>query len=188
MNANASSFLTPATGEELELRSILQSWVDEGSRGRLADSRQVAMHKILDCWRSGKKNLVLAELALSSLPPVMYFLLHLERMNVAYNNLVELPEGIDALDCLKELNISYNQIQQIPEEVGKLPLEVLQAQSNRLVGVPKSILTLPRSCFVNLEHNPLSKNVYLDLKGMSKSEGGPNLYLSVESVAQRECS
>jgi CCR4-NOT transcription complex subunit 6 len=102
-------------------------------------------------------NLYLNHNALSSVPPEIAKLRHLELLDLSGNNLTSIPPEVGMLTQLKELYLFDNHISSLPPELGTLhqlqtigiegnPLDVLQKQIIQKDGTPSLISYLRESC------------------------------------------
>lgn len=83
---------------------------------------------------------LLRENKLTCLPEEICLLPRLVILDVSYNQLKVLPKGIGKLKSLTRLNISHNLLTSIPNTLGLLPsLSVLLASHNNCVDPPQSI-------------------------------------------------
>jgi internalin A len=78
-------------------------------------------------------------------------------LNVASENLTELPESIGQLTRLSTLNLSNNQLTSLPESIGQLTrLSTLNLSNNQLTSLPESIGQLTQLRILNLSNNQLT--------------------------------
>ena len=92
---------------------------------------QIALERILIAARTGAFTLDLSELSLDALPPELWKLTQLTRLNLSNNNLSELPSNIMQLTDLTDLDVSSNTITNLPDELWQLSqLELLNLSSN----------------------------------------------------------
>ncbi len=138
-----------------ELEEILNKWVEEGKSEK---SRVDARSKIIDFLRdSGKTELVLAGLGLTSLPDVFGkqpLVSKVISLNLSNNYLTLLPEQIGLLENLTHLNLSNNQLRSIPMSIGLLEyLTHLNLSNNQFKWLPIQINQLETLTHLNLSNN-----------------------------------
>lgn len=120
---------TPAN----EIRSLWKNW---SRNGKVGEHRDIAYQRLKDCMKRQARELDLSNLGLTSLPPILPT--YVDTLNLANNNLEELPSVILAQRNLVELNISSNQITEITEFPSSIIF--LGLSHNRLTTLPE----LPR--------------------------------------------
>src|SRR5689334_13431020 len=79
-------------------------------------SEEVASDLIEETLQHGATELDLSEMGLSQLPPEIWQLTHLERLNLSRNELTELPPEIGELTNLQSLDLASNQLTSLPSE------------------------------------------------------------------------
>ncbi|MBS0585995.1 MAG: leucine-rich repeat domain-containing protein [Verrucomicrobia bacterium] len=100
--------------------------------------------------------LYLYGLALTVVPNEIRFLPNLRHLDLASNNLTELPEWLGDFRQLKNLDVSNNQITTFPTRLGELTsLETLDARRNRITVLPEAISSLTALKHLVLSHNQL---------------------------------
>lgn len=83
----------------------------------------------------------------------------LSNLDVSFNQLQSLPDGISSLKFLQVLNCSCNQIQSLPESIGCLEsITILKANGNQLTTIPSGIGRCK-----NLQELILSENILTSL-------------------------
>ncbi|WP_299461710.1 leucine-rich repeat domain-containing protein [uncultured Microscilla sp.] len=116
------------------------------------------------------KALDLSRLGLAVLPPAFATLSQLEHLNLAFNQLVELPETLEQLNQLKVLLLHYNKLATLPISLGAFrQLEELTLCFNRLTNLPASIAQLNSLRVLHLHHNQLSQ-LPLELNSLPRLE------------------
>lgn len=72
-----------------------------------------------------------------------FHLQSLRKLNVANNNLSQLPEGINALKSLEIMIVDYNRLSVLPSTIGQLVnLKVISCQGNLLSSLPDEVCML----------------------------------------------
>lgn len=100
----------------------------------------------------------LSRLNITRLPPQIWELSDLERVNLSNNKLDTLPSEIGKLKNLTELRIECNRLVNLPNEVGSLKnLRSLILYKNRLQKLPKSIGSLSKLEELKLHNNQISE-------------------------------
>ncbi|MDD2399063.1 MAG: leucine-rich repeat domain-containing protein [Sulfurovum sp.] len=91
-----------------------------------------------------------------SLPPELFELTQLEKLEVSLMGLTHLPEEIEKLQNLTELRLPFNQLETIPSAVGKLEhLATLELKMNRLKEIPVTLVWLDKLTHLDIIDNPL---------------------------------
>ena len=94
---------------------------------------------------------------LTSLPPEIYNLSHLEGLGLSNNNLTSLPPEIGNLGHLKRLDLSYTNLTSLPKEIGNLShLKILDLRNNNLTSLPPEIGNLSHLEGLYLRRNNLT--------------------------------
>ena len=94
---------------------------------------------------------------IKEVPPEIYNLPYLSKLNLSNNKIKNIPNGIYKLSNLRELDISNNDIVEIPEEISRLiSLKELYLSNSGLVSISKriftkSIINIPKK-FTNLQY------------------------------------
>lgn len=115
----------------------LTAWVKENPEeiGRVG-----AMERILNCLSQQTTELNLAGLNLSSLPPQIGLLRHIEKLILEKNRLVCLPKEIGYLTRLEELVLNHNALTTLPTTIRCLTsLKTLRLTGNKLTSLPKEM-------------------------------------------------
>ncbi|KAH9920125.1 Endonuclease/exonuclease/phosphatase [Fomitopsis serialis] len=123
-------------------------------------------------------NLYLNHNSLSSIPPEIAKLRHLELLDLSGNNLVSIPSELGMLTSLKELYLFDNHLTTIPSELGSLhqlqtlgiegnPLDASYKQIVQKDGTPALISYLRDSC---PSPNPPSERQWVDLISTAERE------------------
>lgn len=93
---------------------------------------------------------------LRQLPSEVWDLVHLERLNVGFNQLESVSPNIARLTELRYLNLAGNQLGSLPPEIGELAnLEYLQLMGNQIDSVPPEIGCLRKLRCLHLSDNQL---------------------------------
>ncbi|XP_018421163.1 PREDICTED: p53-induced death domain-containing protein 1 [Nanorana parkeri] len=93
---------------------------------------------------------------LSSLPPDLSQLSHIEYLDLSFNSFTELPPCVTTLPCLSTLHLGYNQLRTLPDDICKLKsLTSLIVMFNQLTEIPASIGQLIIMKTLNLSNNML---------------------------------
>jgi hypothetical protein len=91
-----------------------------------------------------------------SLPPELFELTQLEKLEVSLMGLTHLPEEIEKLQNLTELRLPFNQLETIPSAVGKLEqLTALELKMNQLKEIPVTLVWLDKLTHLDIIDNPL---------------------------------
>ena len=132
----------------------LKVWLHDPSvTGRKAEAKE----RILDAYEQKLTSLDLANLNLSSLPPIFAHLTQLKELTLYYNQLTSLPAEIGQLTQLEELDLSSNQLTFLPAEIGQLTqLQRLSLSLNRLTFLPAEIGQLTQLQRLSLSLNRLT--------------------------------
>ncbi|VHO03003.1 leucine-rich repeat domain-containing protein [Candidatus Rhabdochlamydia sp. T3358] len=113
------------------------------------------------------KWLNLAENNLKELPSEIGDAKELEWLNLSHNKLARLPSSFGHLQKLRNLNLSYNQIAYLINNLSKL-LKTLDISHNKLIELPSTLKWLQELEWLNLSHNQLKafplENLQADLK------------------------
>ncbi len=103
------------------------------------------------------KELNLSKNKLKTLPEWISNFKSLEKLNLNYNNFIEIPKPIGSLSALKELKMEDNDIRKFPEFItGLKNLEALSLDSNKIKTIPSSIENLKTLQELDLSSNPLT--------------------------------
>lgn len=99
----------------------------------------------------------LAQNQLSELPSEIGCLRGLTDLYIDHNNISVLPDTLGSLANLQSLNLSYNQIHSLPDTFSSLQkLKVLKAGHNNIESVPTCVAHLRRIVGLYLEYNKLT--------------------------------
>ncbi|KAI8571116.1 hypothetical protein RHMOL_Rhmol01G0092700 [Rhododendron molle] len=94
---------------------------------------------------------------LSYLPEEIGYLISLQTLDLAKNNLSTLPDGICNLTCLKRLRLEDNNVSRLPWGIGELTsLENLNLRRNSLCTLPDTIGKLSCLMYLLVENNKLT--------------------------------
>jgi hypothetical protein len=106
---------------------------------------------------NGYTDLHLSDTNLTSLPPEIGQLTHLELLSVTGNSFTSLPPEIGQLTNLKVLNLKGNKLTSLPPEIGQLShLELLSVQGNNITSLPPEIGQLSNLLRLDLSYNQLT--------------------------------
>ena len=95
---------------------------------------------------------------LSSLPPNLPRLRHLQELLLHQNKFTEFPLVVCSLSCLQMLWLSFNQIPCIPDDISNLSsLRRLHLDHNQLTELPDALCDLPHLQVLYLNHNSLTR-------------------------------
>ncbi|XP_028991753.1 leucine-rich repeat and calponin homology domain-containing protein 1 isoform X9 [Betta splendens] len=127
--------LPPNRGLERALEEAAASGVLGLSSRKLKEfPRTAANHDLTDTVEAD-----LSKNRLADVPSEVCHLVALETLNLYHNCIRTIPDSIIGLQSLTSLNLSRNQLGCLPACLCSLPLRVLNASNNRLVGLPESI-------------------------------------------------
>ncbi|MDP1608462.1 MAG: leucine-rich repeat domain-containing protein [Chlamydiales bacterium] len=131
----------------------IDRWCQEAEEHNLP-SRSRAADLIKECYWKKEPILDLSLFQLTSLPPEIGELTHLQKLNLSYNRLQQLPPEIGQLTKLQELHIPFNELQQLPPEIGELRnLQQLILTLNQLRELPPEIGGLTNLETLRLDSN-----------------------------------
>lgn len=127
----------------------------------LAERREVAMQRLLACHAQGAdgRTLDLSGLGLSSLPPGLERLAHLEALDLSNNTgLQSLPEGLAGCRNLRSLTACNGFVSHVPPSLFQLPnLETLDLSANPfLKALPQAMAQAPRLRELRVPHCDVS--------------------------------
>ncbi|KAF3425373.1 hypothetical protein E2986_07775 [Frieseomelitta varia] len=93
----------------------------------------------------------------SGIPAELFHLEELTTLDLSYNNLKEVPEGLERARSLLNLNLSHNHIETIPNTlfIHLTDLLFLDLSNNKLETLPPQTRRLANLQTLNLNHNPL---------------------------------
>ena len=114
----------------------------------------------------------LKELTLScgseDLPPEIYELEDLRKLNLSFNKLKALPSRIENLKNLVYLNLSNNELSGLPSKIGNLEnLMILNVSNNRLMLLPLELEDLKNLVYVDTSNNPLLSNLSVKMEKLT---------------------
>jgi GTPase SAR1 family protein len=124
-------------------------------RRRIEECKQKRLTK-LDL--GNKWNSYATEGELTTIPAEVFDFVWLEKLDLSYNRLSELPDSIGNLQNLSVLYLTNNQLIELPASIGNLQnLSVLYLISNQLSEIPDSIGNLQNLSILELSKNQLSE-------------------------------
>ena len=93
---------------------------------------------------------------LTSVPETITRLTNLSVLYLGSNQLTSVPEVISRLTNLSKLDLSHNQLTSVPEAITRLTnLSQLNLSGNQLTSVPEAITSLTNLSYLDLYNNPL---------------------------------
>ncbi len=102
------------------------------------------------------KRLDLSNNHLKTIPEIINRAYQLEKLDLSYNDIDNLPNSISAFTKLKMLNLKSNSLKRVPETINKLQnLETLILRDNLLNTIPFSIGNLKKLKLIDLHHNQM---------------------------------
>lgn len=106
----------------------------------------------------GQSKLSLRYLRTGVLPPSLATLTGLRELDLAANDLAEVPEFVAGLENLEALNLAHNRLRDLPPALGRLKkLNLLDLGRNRFTRVPAPVMELSRLEVLNVAHNRLDE-------------------------------
>ncbi len=121
------------------------------------DGKAEASELIAACRAEGLDSLDLSRLGLATLPPELFRLTKLSKLNLGFNKIATLSPAIAELSELTDLNLGNNQLTTLPPEIGRLSrLRKLEVDNNRLGALPDEIGRLTRLSTLRLHANSLT--------------------------------
>lgn len=178
---------TPPLSIEEEVRvnfsDALDIWETEGA---VDEHRLEASNAIELCWRAQSTKLALPDFGLSTLPLSLHGMLaQLESAYLSGNGFTTLPQEIAKFTSLTELNLANNQLTELPVLLIALDqLVSLDLAGNSLTGLP-NLLSLPSSLkSLNLAHNGFSTlpTSMLHLSGLTELDLADNFLTALPPV------
>nr|XP_057912952.1 malignant fibrous histiocytoma-amplified sequence 1 homolog [Doryrhamphus excisus] len=119
------------------------------------------LHELPEGLASSLSNLrvlVLRRNRFSAIPQAVFELRQLVELDLSYNRLRSVAEGLAHLSALKKLCVSHNDIQQLPEHISGLKLlEELDISFNHLHSIPATFRHLARLRTLDVDHNKLRR-------------------------------
>ncbi|XCN72476.1 MAG: COR domain-containing protein [Candidatus Electrothrix aestuarii] len=116
--------------------------------------------RLLNIIKKAKKKslLNLSSRGLTELPPELFQLTNLIRLDLTNNELTSLPSEIAQLTNLEELKLRSNHLTTLPPEICCLTnLKRLELDQNELDEIPPEISLLPKLRWLDLSYNKLTK-------------------------------
>jgi hypothetical protein len=108
--------------------------------------------------RTGRPELDLSGLGLTTPPEEVGRLTGLRRLSLSRNQLTAIPAWTGRLTGLRSLDLSGNRLSELPAELGRLTqLRTLTLAANLLTGLPAGLGRLTRLQRLDLEVNPLAE-------------------------------
>ncbi len=149
-----SNAYKPETAVAVEAISSRQRMVEELTKwAGDSENQKEAARRILEAFDDQTTYLGLQNLSLDSLPPCIHYLIHLEHLDLSYNQLqnIQIP---DTLTHLTSLHLSNNQLQNIQIPNTLIHLEYLDLSDNQLqnIQIPNTLIHLER---LHLSNNQL---------------------------------
>ena len=100
------------------------------------------------------KHLWLHEMGLKRIPTLIYGFVHLETLDLSFNQIKRIPRKICHLVNLKVLKLNDNYIKKIPKELSQLVnLELLGLHNNKIKKIPYELHQLTN--YKDLNHNQI---------------------------------
>ena len=152
-SSHSSPISQPIQGTDLTgIEAALAVWEHEEGLAE-TEQRGEASTRILDCCRQGSHGLQLSSLGLTSLPPVIGRLTHLESLEVPYNSLSSLPVELAALSKLIGLHFGGNNFKQFPNSLPSC-LTHVWAYKNQIEEIPDTIEDLSelKALYIGMNH------------------------------------
>lgn len=174
----------------------LTRWCEEAQGTPEHAGRLEAAKRIQVCYVLKESDLNLGNLQLSSLPPQISSLTHLEELYADRNQLTAIPPEVFTLSNLHDLCLTSNRITSIPPEISSLcNLQSLAVPGNRIydcspeIGrlprlrtlylsyndslndLPDEIFGLPRSCYINYNNCPFSDDALARFAAITQAPG-----------------
>lgn len=93
---------------------------------------------------------------LHALPQSIENLIHLQQLDLCFNQLVSVPEWFKGFSRLRVLDLSFNQLIQLPDWLGRFSqLQEIRFGNNHLKGVPQALGNLAQLRVLCLANNQL---------------------------------
>uniref|UniRef100_A0A0K0ES92 Leucine-rich repeat containing protein n=1 Tax=Strongyloides stercoralis TaxID=6248 RepID=A0A0K0ES92_STRER len=116
--------------------------------------------------------IILSKNLFNTFPKVLCYMIKLEVVDISENNIVEIVDDIENINCL-ELNLSFNNLQKLNENFGKCKnLKVLRVNNNNLTidSFPKSMLVESKISKIDFENNNFTEKNFQTLPGYEAYE------------------
>lgn len=93
-----------------------------------------------------------------------------------------IPYNLVSCTRLTHLSLRGNFLRGLPYSFGRLPLENLDLSNNQFTYIPEVLYSLPRSCVINMQGNPISENFIENHQTQIRAPGysGPRFVFSPE--------
>ncbi len=135
--------------------NVLNTWALAGPEPERV-MRQLAASAIKNNIRNRSPFLDIDGYGLTSFPPCISQLHHLERINAAENKLTDLPENLSNLSNLNLLKLDNNCFATVPPVITRLSnLEHLNMNNNQLTSIPQELKDLQHLQSLRLRNNRL---------------------------------
>ena len=131
----------------------------KGGRNSYKPRKIESIYKLPKSKKAQITELDLSRMGLTQIPDDIFDgFTNLEKLNLGYNQLIELPESIGNLTNLEELGLDKNQLTELPESIGNLTnLKWLWLPENQLTELPQSIGNLTNLTQLVVSFNELTE-------------------------------
>lgn len=102
------------------------------------------------------QKLDLAKNNLTQMPSEIVSLAKLQSLSLADNHLTSLPSEIDTLTALESLDVSNNNLQDLPDSLGNMKLSTIDLSDNEITEFPPGLITSPYLQDIDLSLNPVN--------------------------------
>jgi len=148
--------VTEIPSTHLATEDLLESWVLNGNQTE-QENRATAKERIIIALSTNATSLDLSCLQLTTLPPEIGSLTHLQTLDLFQNQLTSLPDSFGNLSHLQTLNLSSNKFTSLPDNVSNLiQIKKLSLFFNKLTSLPNSLGNLTHLQTLDLFHNKLT--------------------------------
>ena len=133
---------------DLDLRNLGLTELPES----IGELEQLSILRLgYDRTKGGRMN------CLKALPQSIANLVHLQQLDLCFNQLVAVPEWFKGFSQLRVLDLSFNQLIQLPEWLGRFSqLQEIRVGNNHLKGLPQSLGNLAQLRVLCLANNQLT--------------------------------